>query len=277
MAETALESVLRRDRLVVAASLATLALLSWLYLLHLAAEMKSMATGGSMDMPDMDMAGMDMTGMDMSESSGDSESPLTMFVFLFPMWAVMMVGMMVPSAASTILLFAALERKRQASGTYGRTAFFVSGYLLAWIMFSIVAAALQITLSRAELISTGMAMTNSLIGGGLFIVAGIYQLSPFKDRCLTHCRSPLQWIAHHHRPGNGGALQMGALHGLYCVGCCWVLMLLLFVGGVMNLLWVAAIAALVLAEKLLPFGVLTARVAGAILIVAGLAIGARLI
>ena len=182
----------------------------------------------------------------------------------------MMVGMMLPSAASTILLFAALERRRQSVGPYGRTALFVSGYFLVWSAFSLTAAAAQAVLSNTGLMSMDMAVTDRFTGGAVFIVAGLYEFSPLKRRCLAHCRSPLEWIAHHQRPRSLGALRMGIGHGLYCVGCCWVLMLLLFVGGVMNLLWVAAIAAVVLMEKLLPGGPLTARFAGGALIVFGI-------
>jgi predicted metal-binding membrane protein len=180
-----------------------------------------------------------------------------------------MVGMMVPSAASTILLFAALERKRQQAGPFGRTALFVCGYFLIWFAFSVVAAAAQTVLQGAGLMSMEMSLSSAMFGGAIFILAGLYEFSPLKNRCLNHCRSPLEWIAHHQRPGSVGALQMGVAHGLFCVGCCWMLMLLLFAVGVMNLLWVAAIAAVVLVEKLLPGGPIAARVAGGALVAFG--------
>jgi predicted metal-binding membrane protein len=275
VAATALESLLKRDRLVVLASLVSIALLSWLYLFHLAADMAAMdnaamtsapAMSGMADMPDMEME---------APAAAVEASAVTTFVFLVAMWMVMMVGMMLPSAAATILLFAALERKRQASGPYTRVALFVSGYFLVWSAFSVVAGAMQAALSQAGLMSMRMAVTSGIAGGAVFILAGIYEFTPLKERCLTHCRSPLEWIAHHHRPGPFGALRMGAEHGLYCVGCCWMLMALLFVGGIMNLLWVAAIAAIVLAEKLFPGGPIVARVAGAALVAAGIALIAR--
>lgn len=195
-------------------------------------------------------------------------------LLLASMWIVMMVGMMLPSAAPTILLFAAVERKRQTNPqTLPRTGLFVLGYFLAWSGFSVLAAALQTLLARAGLVSMWMVSTSALFGGALFVAAGLYELTPFKDRCLAHCRSPLEWLTRHHRPGASGALRMGIEHGLYCIGCCAVLMLLLFVGGVMNLLWVALIAAMVLVQKLAPGRKpLFTRLGAGLLIVAGIAI-----
>jgi predicted metal-binding membrane protein len=177
------------------------------------------------------------------------------------MWAVMMVGMMLPSAAPTILLFAALERKRTGQA-YGRTTLFVGGYFIVWGLFSIVAAAAQFLLFNAGWMSIEMTVTSGIAGGALFILAGLYEFSPLKSRCLAHCRSPIEWIPRHYRAGGLGAFRMGAEHGVYCAGCCWMLMLLLFVGGVMNLLWIATLAAVVLVEKLLPRGPIAGRIAG---------------
>jgi predicted metal-binding membrane protein len=192
------------------------------------------------------------------------------FLLVALMWAVMMVGMMLPSAAPTILLFSALERKRGAmSGIGGRTASFVAGYFAIWSAFSVAAATAQTALSANGLVSMHMAATSTLLAGGILLAAGIYELTPLKERCLTHCRSPLEWIPHHMRPGRQGAFRMGIEHGGYCVGCCWVLMLILFVGGVMNLVWVAALAAFVLVQKLLPGGALLARIPGAALMLWG--------
>jgi predicted metal-binding membrane protein len=276
----ALEGVLKRDRLVVLASLVAIALIAWLYLFQLAADMAAMDAAPApaadsmnetpgMDMPGMDMPGMKMEGPHSASDAETSDSVIATFAFLAAMWMVMMVGMMLPSAASTILLFAALERKRQLAGPLGRTALFVSGYFLTWFAFSVVAAGAQTALQNAGLMSMDMSVTNSIAGGVVFILAGLYEFSPLKNRCLSHCRSPLEWIAHHQRQGPLGALQMGMSHGLYCVGCCWMLMLLLFIGGVMNLLWVAAIAGVVLVEKLLPGGPIAARIAGGVLLASG--------
>jgi predicted metal-binding membrane protein len=272
----ALEAVLRRDRLVVAASLVAIGLLSWLYLINLAADMAAMNQAPTADAMS-DTPGMDMSGMDMPADASESESTsaASSFVFLAGMWMVMMVGMMLPSAAPTILLFAALERKRLEGMPYGRTALFVAGYFLVWAAFSILAASAQAVLSRTGFLSMDMAVTSGILGGVVFVLAGLYELTPLKQRCLTHCRSPLEWLPRHLRPGRLGALVTGGEHGAYCVGCCWMLMLLLFVGGVMNLLWVAAIAAVVLVEKLFPRGMLSARLAGAVLVIAGIALIAR--
>jgi predicted metal-binding membrane protein len=177
--------------------------------------------------------------------------------------------MMLPSATPTILLFAALERKRTPPGATGRSAFFVAGYIVVWTMFSVAAAAAQTALSHAGLVSMQMAVTTALLAGSIFILAGLYEFTPLKERCLVHCRSPLEWIPRHMRPGRMGAFRMGMEHGAYCVGCCWVLMLVLFAVGVMNLVWVAAIAAAVLIEKLLPAGRLFSRVVGTALVAWG--------
>jgi predicted metal-binding membrane protein len=272
----ALDAILKRDRLVVLASLAALALIAWLYLFHLAAEMTAMdpSAGGMAAMPGMKSMS-DMPGMDMSEP-GAPPSGLVNFALLAGMWAVMMVGMMLPSAASTILLFSALERKRTAaSPVVSLTGLFAVGYFLVWTVLSLGAAGLQIALAHAGLISPMMATTSSLLGGGLFILAGLYELSPLKGRCLSHCRSPLEWLSSHRRQGAFGSLLMGVEHGAYCVGCCWLLMLLLFVGGVMNLLWVAALAVIVLAQKLLPRGRALSRIGAVVMIACGvlLAVG----
>ena len=149
------------------------------------------------------------------------------------------------------------------------------GYLLVWGGFSVLAAALQTALAAVGMVSPEMSTTNALLGGGLFVAAGLYEWSSLKQRCLAHCRSPLQFLSHHMRPGNLGALRMGAAHGLYCLGCCWVLMLLLFVGGVMNLLWVAALAVIVLAQKLLPRGEWVSRLGGLALVLCGVVIAVQ--
>ena len=269
MTVTAMEAVLKRDRLVVFASLALLGVLAWVWLCRLSGEMDGMKA------PAMHMPGME--GMPGNSMGADDASTVAAEFFLIAlMWIVMMVGMMLPSAAPTILLVSALERKRAAtSPVFGRTLSFVAGYFFVWGTFSLAAAAAQTTLSRAELLSPQMATTSAILGGAIFVFAGLYEFTPLKDRCLSHCRSPLDWITHHWRRGVFGALRMGVGHGIYCVGCCWVLMLLLFAGGVMNLLWVAAIAAIVLVQKLLPGGPIAARVAGVGLIVWGLVLIVR--
>ena len=184
-------------------------------------------------------------------------------LLLFLLWAPMMVAMMLPSAAPTILLVASvLRRRREHASPAAPTAVFVAGYLLVWIGFSAAAATAQWALHQAALLSPAMTSTSPVLGGLLLLIAGVYQWLPIKSICLHHCRSPLGFVNSHWREGSGGALRMGVTHGFHCLGCCWALMMLLFVAGVMNLLWVAAIAALVLVEKVVPGGQWLGRVAG---------------
>ena len=193
---------------------------------------------------------------------------------MFLMWWVMMIGMMLPSALPMTLTFATVNRRRRELGTpYVPTAVFVAGYLLAWGAFSLAATGLQWGLERAALLTPMMRTSSPLAGGLLFVAVGLYQLTPLKHACLRRCRSPLAFVLERWHDGTAGALRMGVEHGAYCLGCCALLMTLLFVGGVMNLLWVAAIAAWVLLEKVLPAGEALARGAG----VAAMAFGAWLI
>jgi predicted metal-binding membrane protein len=240
--------VLRRDRAVVAAGLLCLAALAWAYVAHMA------------EMPAR--AAMAMPGMDGSRAG---------LGWLIGMWAVMMVAMMVPSAAPAILLFAGVSRRRRLQAVPAASpAVFTLGYLLVWTAYAAVAASAQWALHRAALLPPTMASASPLLGGGLLLAAGIYQWTPLKGACLSHCRSPLGFFAAEWREGGWGALMMGVRHGSYCVGCCWLLMALLFVAGVMNLLWVAAIAGFVLVEKLLPGGERAGRVAGVVLVAWGM-------
>jgi predicted metal-binding membrane protein len=195
------------------------------------------------------------------------------FALMFLMWFVMMAGMMLPSAAPTVLLYASMVRKNAARGTVLPAAWiFVSGYVLVWAGFSLAATVLHALLEHAALVTPMMTPASRWLTGGLLVAAGIYQLTPLKDLCLTQCRNPLQFLMARWRPGPAGALRMGLAHGAYCVGCCWALMLLLFAIGVMNLIWVAMIAAFVFVEKLLPAGRITARFAGAALIAVGVTV-----
>jgi predicted metal-binding membrane protein len=200
-------------------------------------------------------------------------SPTGMLGMTFTMWAVMMVGMMLPSAAPAVLLYATMVRKNGARGAVLPPAWiFISGYLAVWIGFSLAAALLQVALEQAGLITPGLVSASKPLSAAILIGAGIYQWLPLKDVCLRKCRSPLEFFVTRWRSGNAGALRMGAEHGLYCVGCCWALMLLLFVAGVMNLLWVALIAGFVFVEKLLPVGRITGHLAGAGLVLAGIVV-----
>lgn len=193
------------------------------------------------------------------------------FAALFVMWSVMMVGMMTPSAAPMVLMFAAINRRRrEQQRSFVPTALFLLGYLIVWTAFSAAASAAQYGLHRAALISPAMVSTNRWLGAALLIVAGVFQFTPAKKRCLAHCRSPLDFLMTDWRDGQRGAIVMGLRHGAFCTGCCWLLMALLFVVGVMNLIWVAAITAFVVAEKVLPAGRWLARVGGAALILWGI-------
>ena len=193
------------------------------------------------------------------------------FALIVAMWIVMMAGMMLPSAAPTVLLYGSMVRKNAERGTALPSVWiFVSGYVLVWAAFGFAAALLQAALEQAGLLTPMMELANPRLTGALLVAAGLYQWTPLKDACLAKCRAPVQFLMTHWRAGRAGALRMGLSHGLYCVGCCWALMLLLFAVGVMNLVWVALIAAFVFVEKLLPAGRLTGRFAGAALIVVGL-------
>ncbi len=242
-------AAMTRDRATVIAALAGLSALSWLYLFHFAGRMD----GG---------AGVMAPGLT-SWSAMD-------IVLMVMMWWVMMVGMMVPSATPMILTFATVNRrKRERDQPFVPTFVFAGGYLVAWGAFSFAATAAQWGLEEAALLSPMMVSTSPVLSGLLFVAAGVYQWTPLKHACLRNCRSPFAFIINRWRDGHQGALFMGMEHGAYSLGCCWSIMALLFVGGVMNLLWVAAIAAFVFAEKLFPAGEWVAQASGVFMIAAG--------
>jgi predicted metal-binding membrane protein len=241
-----LQSALRRDRVVVAAGLAGVTALAWTYIIHTG---RVMSPHAAMAMP----------------MSGDAGAP--QLGWLIPMWIVMMVAMMVPSAAPAILLFASVARRRRATKVAtASAAVFTLGYLLVWAFYATIAAVSQWELHRLALLSPAMVSASPWLGGGLLVAAGFYQWLPLKDACLSRCRSPLGFLSEEWREGTRGALVMGVRHGTFCVGCCALLMALLFVAGVMNLLWVAVIAIFVLAEKLGPSRRGLGRVAGLLMI-----------
>ena len=255
-----LEKVLLRDRLIVLFALAAIIAISWRYLAVLAANMRSMS---QMPMP-MNMPGMAMpmnANMSMN-MPGMSMANETNFMSLFAMWSVMMVAMMLPSVTPNILLVLGVYRRRGSRYTRAKSLLFIAGYLLAWTAFSAVAAASQMLLHRAALLTPEMAARSMFLAAMVLIVAGVYQWLPLKRACLAHCHSPLGFLTRYWREGSSGAIGMGVRHGLFCVGCCWALMALLFVAGVMNLLWIAAIAAFVLVEKLAPPALRLSRFAG---------------
>lgn len=247
-----------RDRLALVAGLAAVVAIAWAWLL----------LG-----PDMGMRGsghghaMGGTGSRIVETATWTPAyAATIFV----MWWVMMIAMMLPSAIPTLLLFARINRKdKSADAPRLPMALFAAGYLLGWGVFSVVATALQAGLDAARLLSPMMATSSRWLGVGILIAAGVWQLTPLKASCLRHCRSPLSFLTHNWRPGPTGALRMGLRHGAYCIGCCWFLMSLLFVGGVMNLYWIVGIATFILLEKTIPLGHWLGRTAGVALIVWG--------
>ena len=248
----ALESLLRRDRFFILAALAAVTALAGFQVLRLA---KSMAVMSAMVMP---------------------LQPWTAphFAFMLSMWVVMMVGMMLPTVAPVLLLYAGVARQsRSHPRPLAPTAWFAAGYALAWTAFSLGATLAQWALESMALLTPMMSIASSRVGGLLLIGVGIYQCLPLKLACLSHCRSPLSFMQRHggFQTSAGGAIRLGLTHGFYCIGCCWALMCLLFVGGIMNLLWIAALVIFVLTEKLLPAGRLLPLLSGVAAIAAGVA------
>jgi predicted metal-binding membrane protein len=222
--------MLRRERLIVAGGIALLVGLCWWFL----------ATGAG-------MAAM--------------EPPFSALVL---MWWLMMVAMMLPSATPAILLYARVREQRRAGATVAQPWIFALGYLAVWLLFSIAAASMQRLIA-----APAMALDSRIFVSAVLIAVGLYQLSPLKSACLRQCRSPAAFLTAHWRPGVTGAVRLGVLHGAYCVGCCWMLMALLFVGGVMNFAWIAALTLIVGIEKLVPRGDIVGRAAGVALIAWG--------
>ena len=261
-ATSPIESILKKDRALVLAGVVAVAILAWAYLFYLAWDMRQ------------DMS----QGMGAGSMSGGMNQALTQvrawtgvdFLLMFLMWVVMMTAMMVPTAAPMILTFATINRKRlEQQQPYVPTVVFLLGYLVVWSAFAAVATAAQWGLNTAALLSPMMASSSPYLGGGLLLAAGIFQWSPIKYACLSHCRTPLGFIMTEWREGTKGALTMGLRHGAFCLGCCWVLMALLFVLGVMNLLWIAALAGFVLIEKIAPAGHWVGRMSGVALLLWG--------
>ena len=283
-----LERALRRDRAIVVAGLLAVVVASWAELLREVSAMAAMgaaAAPGAMDgmatgdaaMP----AGAAMSGMamgDMAMAAGPAAALPGHALAIGAMWAVMMAAMMLPSASPMILFYTRITGERGAGrSAAGASGVFVAGYLAVWAFFSVAAASLQIAFDRYALISPSMRATSAVLAGVVLVAAGLYQFTPAKRACLRHCRSPLEFVMLHWRPGTRGAFAMGVRHGGYCVGCCWLLMLLLFVGGVMNVAWIAGIALYVLVEKTVPAGHWVSRAAGIALIAWGVAtLGAHL-
>jgi predicted metal-binding membrane protein len=244
-----LVELLKRDRAILAFGLAGVAILSWTYLIYM----------------DWGMRHMDV-GMEMVIMPAMQHWAAWDLVLVFLMWAVMMVAMMVPAASPVILLFAEINRRRNEQGTLVATGRFLLGYLTVWTAFSVIATLVQWGLLTAALVSPMMESTSKVLGGGLLLVAGLFQFSRLKYACLAHCRSPMGFFATEWRHGSWGAFSMGLKHGGYCLGCCWALMGLLFTLGVMNILWVAGLSAFVLLEKISPANQLVSRLSGLLFI-----------
>jgi predicted metal-binding membrane protein len=249
---TVLETVLRRDRWAVVAALVMVIIAAWIWIVFgagtgtTAVAMTQMAA-----MPDMDA--MMQRAVWTPGYAG----------LIFAMWWVMMVAMMLPSATPMLLLFARVNRTQKVRDRpYVATGFFAAGYLTAWGGFGLLAAGLQWGLEQLDLLGPMMTATNYWLGGGILLAAGLWQLTPLKGVCLRHCRSPLSFLAQQWRPGRLGAFRMGIEHGVYCLGCCWFLMGLLFFGGIMNLFWIAGLALFVLLGKTIPMGHWFGRIAG---------------
>lgn len=257
------ERVLHHDRAVALGAIVVLFLLACLYTVY----------GVGMGMTALEMTAMSgMSDMPGPRAQGDWSAQYAVLVFL--MWWVMMVAMMIPSVAPTVLLHSALLRRGTvASRVPAVSASFLAGYLVTWAGFSVMAAALQCLLEASGIVSaTMMSLIHSVPGAFVLIAAGIFQFTPLKRACLSHCRSPAAFITRRRRPGAAGAFVMGVEHGAYCLGCCWFLMALLFVGGIMNLYWIVGLAMFVTIEKLAPGGDLISRIAGVALIGWGAAI-----
>ena len=257
---TKAEALLRRDKLVLVCCLVLLCLLSWYYLLMGAGTGMSTQAMTTWEFP-----------LPIYPAMGQGGWPLSYWLIMLLMWWVMMIAMMVPSAAPMILLYARVYRHNQPAGDSDAiipTANFLFGYLLSWLGFSLVATVLQWLMEQLGLVHSMMMWSSSYwLSAALLFAAGIYQLSPLKSVCLDHCRSPAGYLSANWRKGRAGAFQLGLRHGAYCLGCCWFLMLLLFVGGAMNLVWIAGLTLLVLLEKLLPAGAWIARVSGLVMLI----------
>jgi predicted metal-binding membrane protein len=245
---------LKKDRFIVISGLLVICILSWLYIIYLYRQMEVM---------NMDAL---FFAMPMTPSWTIAD-----FALLFLMWLIMMIAMMTPAAAPLILIFAMVNRQRkQQNRPFVNTAYLMMGYFLVWTAFSVAATSLQWLLQQISLLNPEMKTTNKILGSVILIAAGIFQFTSLKHTCLQYCRTPVDFVHRHWKEGKQGALQMGIKNGFYCLGCCWMLMVLLFVAGIMNLLWVALITLFVLIEKISPQTKWISYAAGFVLVVYGI-------
>jgi predicted metal-binding membrane protein len=249
-----------RERAIVWGGLASITVIAWIAMARIPMPATAMGSAAMREMPML------------SAAAGPHPWSLEDASLLFAMWAVMMVAMMIPSASPMIEMYARIARGNADSRAWFTWAF-VGGYGAAWTLFSVAATAAQWALVRAAMLPAGMRV-GPVAGAAILAMAGIYQLTPLKNACLAHCRSPVGFFMTQWRAGAKGALVMGLKHGAFCIGCCWMLMALLFVAGVMNLLWIAALAVIVLLEKVAPWGGAIARVSGVAMIASAVAIAA---
>ena len=259
-----IEGLLRHERALTATCLVVVALLAWTYVWR----------GAEMGMSALDMTVLTLFPHAHPDPMPGMAPPATTAITLVAMWWVMMVAMMAPSAAPLILLYGRVVRHAapRAGSLASSYLLLLTGYFVAWLVFSIVAAGLQRLLEGAGLISGMMFWSRSAwLSAAVLIGAGLYQLSPLKRACLNHCRGPVSFLTRRPRIGKLGALRLGLEHGAWCVGCCWMLMALLFVGGVMNIVWIALLGLLVLAEKITPRPTAISAATGVLLIAWGIA------
>jgi predicted metal-binding membrane protein len=259
--QSAVAGLVRRDRVVITSCIVLITALAWAYLVHLHSQMSSS------EVPETMMAKM---GMVINAPWG---APDVFFTFL--MWAVMMIGMMSATATPVLLLFSGMHGQQGERGAPFTVLLFGLGYITVWLGFSASAALAQWGLHQGALLSSSMAAASPRLAGAILIAAGAYQLTPAKGACLRQCQSPLGFLLSNWRDGASGALQMGLRHGVYCLGCCWALMCVLFAVGVMNLAWVAALTAFILVEKFGRTGALVSRVGGVVMIAFGVLVVAR--
>jgi predicted metal-binding membrane protein len=245
------ESVLRHDRLIVVGGMAIVTAISWWWILAMSADMYGPMRGAS-------------------AWALTSTWDFPHLLLLLTMWAVMMMAMMLPSATPMLMLYIAVVRRSDEAAVARRTYALAAGYLLVWLLFSAVATGAQRLLTAQSVVSPMMVLADARVGGILLLIVAAYQFTPLKRGCLEACRSPLMLITSYWRPGARGALTMGVRHGVYCLGCCWALMLLLFVGGVMNAWVIAGLTLFVFIEKVTPIGRRASYLGGAVL--AGLGI-----
>lgn len=252
-----ISNILRKDRLWSVLALVAVSIVAWTYTIM--------------------GVGMNMSALSMTAMPSDMPMPLGVWdvvgsVLMFAMWWVMMIAMMLPSAAPMLFLFQRVSDRQEAGRGQTNTAVFAMGYLLIWGLFSAVATVLHAFGEATGFINGMMASASTSLSAALLIIAGIWQLAPQKYKCLEACRLPVEFLSLIWRPGRRGALRAGLLHGAFCVGCCWAMMLLLFVGGVMNLYWIGGLALFVLAEKTLPQWHVSGRISGVLAIIGGVAV-----